>query len=43
MKEYGTVFSEIDKDEWIEATKSVYDDYKEEINQDYVNAFLAIR
>jgi tripartite ATP-independent transporter DctP family solute receptor len=43
MTALGVTFTEVDRKEWVEATKGVYDTFKNTINQEYVKAFLDIR
>ncbi len=38
IKSYGVTVTEVDKSLWQEACQPVYDQYADEINQDYVNA-----
>ncbi len=43
MSALGVTFTEVNTSEWVEATKGVYDTFKNKINQEFVKAFLDIR
>jgi tripartite ATP-independent transporter DctP family solute receptor len=43
FKKEGVQFTDVDKEEWIKATSPVYDQFKNKVNWDYVQAFLDIR
>ena len=42
MEAYGIIISDIDQDEWIEATKSVYDDSTLGIDADLLAKIQAV-